>query len=73
MATDDTILVRNTLNGEVARVRRAILDNPHLAKHLVEVEEGAKHMPLIKPTTSEEFKARRNNLKTETPSKEKDS
>ena len=73
MATDDTILVRNTLNGELARVRPAILNNPHLAKHLVEVEDGAKHMPLIKPTTSEEFKARRTTRKTETPSKEKDS
>lgn len=73
MATDDTILVRNTLNGELARVRPAILKNPHLAKHLVEVEEGAKHMTLSKPTTSEEFKARRSTPKTETPSKEKDS
>lgn len=73
MATDDTILVRNTLNGELARVRPAILNNPHLAKHLVEVKDGAKPMLFIKPTTSEEFTARRKNLKTETPSKEKDS
>lgn len=73
MATDDTILVRNTLNGELARVRPAILKNPHLAKHLVEVEEGAKRMPLMKPATAEEFKARRKPKTTETPSKEKDS
>lgn len=70
MATDDTILVRNTLNGELARVRPAILENPHLAKHYVEVEEGSKPMSLIKPATAEEYKARRKNLK---PSKEKDS
>lgn len=56
----EKITVRNTLNGQVAQVKREVMSNPHLAKHLVEVEDGAKPMNLSRPTTAEEFLARRN-------------
>lgn len=56
---EELITVRNTLNGVVAKVRPAILRNPHLAQHLVEVEEDAKPQILIKPSTSEEYVSRR--------------
>lgn len=59
MATE-LITVRNTLNGNIALVHPRILDNPHLAKHLVEVpDEKPKNMKLAAPTTAEEFLARR--------------
>jgi len=53
------ITVRNTINGQVAKVDPSLLDNPHLAKHYVLVEDDAKPMPLMKPTTAEEFVSRR--------------
>lgn len=53
------ITVRNTLNGQVAQVRPEVFSNPHLAKHLVQVEDDAKPLNLSKPTTAEEFTARR--------------
>lgn len=64
MATDK-ILIRSTLNGQVAEVSPALLDNPHLAKHFVrvEAEDSPKPMPLIKPSTAEEFTGRRSNRK----------
>lgn len=55
----EKITVRNTLNGLVAEVSREVLNNPHLAKHLVEVEKGANPINLAKPTTAEEYKTRR--------------
>lgn len=58
MATDK-ITVRNTLNGLVTTVSSSILDNPHLAQHLVVVPEDAKPLILHTPTTAEEFQARR--------------
>lgn len=60
MATDK-ILIRSTLNGQVAEVSPALLDNPHLSKFFVRVEDGdnPKPMPLITPSTAEEFTERR--------------
>lgn len=59
MATE-TITVRNTLNGLLAEVTPAVLANPHLAKHLVAVEEeNPKPLNISSPATAEEFKARR--------------
>lgn len=56
---EQKITVRNTLNGEVAEVRPAVLKNPHLSKHLVEVEPGSRKMNLASPTTADEYKSRR--------------
>jgi len=64
MATD-MISVRNTLNGQVTQVQPAVLDNPHLAKHLVVVADDAKPMVNVKPSTAEEFTSRRRGLKRE--------
>lgn len=61
MATE-LITVRNTLNGQVAQVRPAIMRNPHLAKHLVVVEDGAKPQIFVKPATAEEYVSRRSVL-----------
>lgn len=66
MATE-LITVRNTLNGELARVSPALLDNPHLAKVLVFVPDDAKPMKLAAPTTAEEFVARRTAPKPSKP------
>lgn len=57
--TNKLITVRNTLNGQVTQVRPAIMRNPHLAKHLVIVDDNAKPQIFIKPTTSEEYVSRR--------------
>ena len=55
MATE-TITVRNTLNGLLAEVTPAVLANPHLAKHLVAVEEEhPKPLNISSPATAEEF------------------
>lgn len=59
MATDK-ITIRSTINGELAEVSPTVLDNPHIAKFFVRVdEENPKRMPLITPSTAEEFTARR--------------
>lgn len=59
MATD-TVVVRNTLNGQLANVQRNILSNTHLMKHLVVVErENPKPQVLLTPSTAEEYQARR--------------
>lgn len=59
MATEK-ITIRSTINGELAEVSPSLLENPHLAKFFVRVEEeNPKAMPLISPSTAEEFTARR--------------
>lgn len=61
MATE-TVVVRNTLNGQLATVRKSVLSNTHLMKHLVVVEDDkAKPQVLLTPSTADEYQARRAN------------
>lgn len=59
---NEIVTVRNTLNGQVAQVRRNLLDNPHLAEHYVEVDEGSKPMILSRPATAQEYISRRSDF-----------
>lgn len=70
---NELITVRNTLNGQLAQVQPAVMRNPHLAKHLVVVDDDAKPQVLIKPSTSDEYLERRKNLSNPVlPVEEKD-
>lgn len=71
--TTKTVVVRNTLNGEVEQVRPSFLSNAHLMRNYVVVDADAKPLnpALHKPVTADEFKSRGSKTKAE-PNPEKD-
>lgn len=53
----DTVLVMNTVNGQVQEAPRSLITEPHFAKYHREVDEGTESYDpeLYTPKTAEEF------------------